>query len=87
MVTSNTGKDYDFVCIKTSVFFKEKNPIFGEGVTHISIEDEASGPYLVISQESETGMSSIKVDVDELEIILEAAKKLYTDYVEVVGDD
>ena len=72
-------------------FLKKKNPIFGEGVTHISIEDEAAGPYLVISQESTGempgGVSGIKVDVNELEIILGAAKKLYAEYTDIVGDD
>lgn len=38
--------------VAVAVHRKGESPIFGESLTHIRIEDDAAGPYLVLSQPS-----------------------------------
>ena len=53
------------------------NPVFAEGRTLLEIEDEAGGPFLVLTQEPDTGKpQSIRLDFDELEAIVQAAALL-----------
>ena len=54
----------------------DRNPIFGEGVTTITIDDEAAGGYIVLTQDDQT----IKVDPDELQLITKTAMKLLAAY-------
>ena len=48
------------------------HPIFGEGVTKVSIEDEAGGFFLRIKQEE----MEIRMDMEELEEVVKAARVL-----------
>jgi hypothetical protein len=36
--------------LKVAVHREDVNPVFGEGVTFVSVDDEAGGPFLVIEQ-------------------------------------
>lgn len=63
--------------IKVAIHRDTENPVFGEGNTFISIDDEAAGPFIVIEQEdSYNNDKSIRVDFEELEAIVEASKML-----------
>ena len=64
--------------IKIAVHMKQNNPVFGEAVTHVSLEDESGGAFFVLSQEGQ----EIRVDIDELEMILKAAKQMKSTYKE-----
>lgn len=62
---------------KVSIHPVGDNPLFGEGATHVSLEDEAGGPFIIIEQihdNIEPGI--IRVDMDELTQIVDAAKML-----------
>ena len=52
------------------------NPVYGEGVTHLCIQDEAAGPFLTLSQMAEEKLERVRIDMEELELITAEAKKL-----------
>ena len=62
--------------ISTVVHMDDRNPIFGEGVTTITIDDEAAGGYIVLTQDDQT----IKLDLEELQLITKTAMKMLTQY-------
>ena len=62
--------------ISTVVHLDDRNPIFGEGIVTITIDDEAAGGFIVLTQEEQT----IKVDLEELQIITKTAMKLLAAY-------
>jgi hypothetical protein len=54
----------------------DRNPIFGDNITTITIEDEACGGYIVLTQNEQT----IRVDPDELQLIAKTAMKMLAQY-------
>jgi len=73
--------DYIITTISMSVHDREENPIFGDSVITVSLEDDAAGPYIVLkSLEEELKPGEIKVDLDQLDVILEAARVLIKNY-------
>lgn len=52
------------------------NPVYGEGVTHVSLADESAGFFLEVKQIEGHGEQSIRLDPDELDLLVVAAKKL-----------
>lgn len=48
------------------------NPIFGEQAVHLTIEDEAGGPFFSIR----TSEGEVKLDPEELEFIAAEARRL-----------
>jgi hypothetical protein len=71
---------YNAIPIKYSVFPDNSNPIFGEGTTHISIDDDAAGGYIVLEQFPDEGEQNIRLDIAELEKIIEIAKNMMAEY-------
>jgi hypothetical protein len=62
--------------ISTVVHMDDRNPIFGEGIVTITVDDDAAGGFIVLTQEEQT----IKVDPDELQLIAKTARKLLAQY-------
>lgn len=62
--------------IMLSVHYKNINPIFGEGATLVSLEDEGGGAFIILSQEG----VSLRFDLEELEKIVEVARGLIKGY-------
>jgi len=63
--------------ISMSVHRADKNPIFGEGVTHVSLQDDAGGPFIELRQcDDQSEMGMIKLDMEELDAALVAARLL-----------
>jgi hypothetical protein len=63
--------------IKTIIVHPKGEPLFDESATHVSIDDEGGGHYLILTQfpdDPEPGQ--IKLDFDELETVYSAAKQL-----------
>ena len=71
---------YKSIPISYSVFPDDNNPIFGEYATHIEIEDEGGGGFVVLKQHTDDGTMIIKLDKDELEEVFRLANKLLTAY-------
>lgn len=63
-----------------TVHFKDKSPVFGEGVIHVRLDDEGGGPFVVLRQMKEgiedDGYNKIKIDFEELDHIVKAIKML-----------
>ena len=62
--------------ISVSVHYDSQNACFGEGVTLVALEDEAAGPFIMLTQEDKT----LKFDIEELEVVLRVAKDLLKGY-------
>jgi len=68
--------------IKSSVHMDNENPIYGYGATHVSIDDEVGGGYIVLEQFPDTGTQRLVFDIEELELILKTARKMLGKYDE-----
>ena len=56
----------------------DQSPVFGEGVINVSLWDEGAGTFIVLTQnDSEDG--KIRIDPNELDIIVESAKRMLKD--------
>ena len=63
--------------LRVAVHREEENPVFGEGNTYVSVDDEAAGPFLVIEQENELSTpGAMRLDYEEFLAVAEAAKML-----------
>ena len=76
---------YKTVPLKYSMFYEKDNPVFGESATHISIDDEAGGGYIVLEQFPEDGPQKLRLNLDELKQIVSIANKLMSEYNKVTG--
>ena len=67
--------------ITTSVHHEEDNPVFGESSTHITIDDEAGGPFIVLKQcHDYIKPGEVRLDMNELELICKVARKMVKNY-------
>jgi hypothetical protein len=63
--------------IKTIIVHPKGEPLFDESATHVAIDDEGGGHYLILTQfpdDPEPGQ--VRLDSDELEAVYSAAKQL-----------
>lgn len=63
---------YKYMPIKYHIFNENDNMIFGESVTEVSIDDEAAGPFIVLTQED----NKVKLDFDEIPVLFELLTKI-----------
>jgi len=70
--------------IKVALHRKGNNPIFGELGIHISVEDEAAGPFIVI-ESNEGQENGLRIDMDELEVAVVVARQLLAGFHNAVG--
>lgn len=61
---------------EVSIHATVQNPIFGEFVTKVRLDDEAAGAFIVVSQSRDDGLSELRLDYEELVEITEAAKRM-----------
>lgn len=52
------------------------SPIFGESTTIVRLDDEGGGPFVVIEQATATQPGVVKLDPDEITIVMRAASRL-----------
>ena len=78
---------YKTTILQVSVHRETKNPIFGEGNTYVSVDDEAGGPFLVIEQSDDNiEPGKVRMDYEEFMAVAEAAKMLmHQMYIEKLG--
>lgn len=82
---------YVTTILKVAVHRESENPVFGEGNTYVSVDDEAAGPFLVIEQDADgdnnsIGTASLRIDYEEFLAVAEAAKMLMHQlYIEMPG--
>jgi hypothetical protein len=59
-----------------AVHKETENPIFGELVTHVKLDDEAGGMFIKLVQSTDAGYNEIRLDFNEIEYILKAIEML-----------
>lgn len=67
--------------ITYSIFHDDENPIFGETATHIKLDDENAGAFLIIEQDME-GLKEgqVKIELEELEVICKLGREMIQKY-------
>jgi hypothetical protein len=74
---------YKTTILAISVHHESENPVYGENATHIRVEDDAGGPYLILSQSRDVlEPGEIGVDFAELDAIHQAAQVLRKQFPE-----
>jgi len=76
----NPDPSYTLTTTGISVHPKDKNPFFCVEATHVTLDDEAGGAFLVLTQypdeEMSPGVAKIKIDIAEFPSIIKAVNKL-----------
>lgn len=68
---------YKKTILTISVHPEGDNPVFSEMATHISIDDHAGGPFLVIEQSrDDVDNGKVIIDFEEFDAIMEAVQQL-----------
>lgn len=52
------------------------NPVYGEGVTHLELADEAAGAFYLVSQINDQGESQVRLDLEELAALHSLARSM-----------
>lgn len=65
--------------LKVSIHPVGCSPVFGDRAVHVSLEDENHGPSIIIETLGDYARS-VSLDLDELEAVLDAARKLIAMY-------
>lgn len=67
--------------ITYSIYRGNDNPVFGESVTLVSVDDEAGGAFIILRQlADDIQPGQVRLDIDELELIYKTAKKMLKNY-------
>ena len=67
------------VCV--SVHMKGESPVYGEGVTHVQLEDEGGGAFVVLRQFGDHEKAGeLRFDIDELRAVAREAARLVRVY-------
>ena len=69
---------YTWTTMKVAIHRKGDNPAYADGVTYVEIVDEAAGAVLELSQ----GDQRIRIDPEELELILTEAQRMLAGFPE-----
>lgn len=73
--------NYKVTPLKLAIHTEQSNPVFGETTIHVELDDECWGPYIVLTDLGEGAKPGVvRIDLDELEIVLESAKKMIKEY-------
>lgn len=72
--------------IKFAIHRQGSNPILGEQVITIAIEDEAGGPFFVVESNQASG-DGLRIDDDELELLVEAGRRLKAEFDRSTKED
>jgi hypothetical protein len=59
-----------------AVHKETENPIFGDIVTHVKLDDEGAGTFIKIVQHNGNDVDTIRLDFNEIEYIIKAIEML-----------
>lgn len=63
------------VCV--AVHREGESPVFGEGTTHVQLEDEGGGAFVILRQFGEHEKEGeLRFDVDELQVVAREAARM-----------
>jgi len=69
---------YKKTVVSVMVSMGEGSPLYAEGATKITLEDEAGGGFLVLTQDDMS--NGLRLDLDELEFIYNVGKQMVEEY-------
>jgi hypothetical protein len=73
--------------IGASIHQHDVNPLYGEGVTHVLLEDDAAGAYILLKQADEhSKVGEVRLNMDELELVVKAARELIENYPDFLAE-
>lgn len=65
--------------LRMSIHHVGENPIYSESATHVDVEDEAGGPFIILRQSSDNAqVGEVRLDFEEVEMIAQVVKELST---------
>ena len=64
---------------RINLYREGDNPIFGESVITVTINDEAAGPFFVVKQSQDSFEGELRLDFSEVEPLFELMKKMMKD--------
>jgi hypothetical protein len=73
--TTTDGNEIMVTPVKVALHRRRDNPIYGEGVIYVSVDDECVGPFLVLTQNHDSG-HGLRIDLDELEAAVKTGRYL-----------
>ena len=74
---SSKQQGHQATVIAVSIHRPSENPIFGEGVTHVTVADEGAGAFLRLCQFDESQKpGEVVIDIDELDLIRDIGRKM-----------
>lgn len=69
------------VPLRFSVYREGDSPVFGESATHVCVDDDAGGAFIVLRQSYEPrGEQVLRFDLDELLAVTVAARGLMEEH-------
>lgn len=73
---------YECKPVKYSIYAENENPVFGDTVITVSLEDEAGGPFLVLSSIGDRVRlpGEIEIEFEQWAAIDKAARQLIKDF-------
>lgn len=73
---------YECKAVKYAAYCKGDNPVFGDSVITVSLEDEAGGPFLVLSSTGDRLQhpGTIELDFEQWVALDKAARQLMKDF-------
>lgn len=67
---------YSMSTTEITIHRHDTNPVYGELNIKVRLEDEAAGAFISLSQSDSLTPGEIRLDLEEVELIAEAAKTL-----------
>lgn len=61
---------------RVNLYREGDNPIFGESVITVTIDDEAAGPYFVLKQSTDEFNGELRLDFSEVKPLYKLMKKM-----------
>jgi hypothetical protein len=59
-----------------SVHSPNESPVYGERSTHVSLDDEGGGVYIIIKEQGDRLDAEVRIDPAEVPLVFETAMKL-----------
>lgn len=73
---------YECKPVKYAIYAENENPVFGDTVVTVSLEDEAGGPFLVLSSTGDRVQhpGTIEIEFGQWAALNKAARQLMKDF-------
>ena len=73
--------DYVVTPIVSTIHFRRDNPLYGESVIRVEIEDESGGGFIRLrSLQENMEPGEIEIDMEQLEIVVNTARDMLKNY-------